>query len=123
MAADKPDPADDLAQRRERLSAELARTEASLQQGPRKSTGWGEATKIASEFVAGIVVGVALGLLFDWWFGTSPFGLIVGLLLGFAAGTLNVLRAQGFVAEAGAKLRGEPPKGAVNPTRTDYKAD
>ena len=110
MAADKPDPADDLAQRRERLSAELARTEASLQQGPRKSTGWGEATKIASEFVAGIVVGVA-------------FGLIVGLLLGFAAGTLNVLRAQGFVAEAGAKLRGEPPKGAVNPTRTDDKAD
>ena len=46
--------------------------------------------------------------MFDKVLGTSPFGLIVFLMLGFAAGVLNVLRTQGVVAEPGAKLRGEP---------------
>jgi ATP synthase protein I len=117
MASDDPDPAqktrpsDDLAARRERLSAELAKRTATPPDKSQKNAGWAEATKIASEFVAGIVVGVGLGLIFDRVFGTSPWGLVVCLMLGFAAGVLNVLRTQGVVADAGAKLRGEPPKG------------
>ncbi|TIS88531.1 MAG: ATP F0F1 synthase subunit I, partial [Mesorhizobium sp.] len=33
--------------------------------------------------------------------GTSPWGLIVFLLLGFGAGVLNVMRSAGVVAEFG----------------------
>ena len=33
--------------------------------------------------------------------GTSPWGLIIFLLLGFVAGVLNVLRSAGLVAEPG----------------------
>ncbi len=61
--------------------------------------GYAQAMKLSSEFIAGIVVGGVLGWGIDEIFGTLPFGLIVFLLLGFAAGVLNVLRAVGRVAE------------------------
>ncbi len=54
--------------------------------------------KLSSEFIAGVVVGAALGWFIDRFAGTSPWGLIVFLLLGFAAGVLNVLRSAGKVA-------------------------
>lgn len=56
-------------------------------------TGIGRGFRLASEFVAAIVVGAALGWGVDRIFGISPWGLIVLLLLGFAAGVLNVIRA------------------------------
>jgi ATP synthase protein I len=54
--------------------------------------------RLSSELVAGVVVGAILGWAFDRFTGLSPLGLIVFLLLGFAAGVLNVLRAAGVVA-------------------------
>jgi ATP synthase protein I len=33
----------------------------------------------------------------DRWLGTKPWGMIVWLLLGFAAGILNLIRAAGVV--------------------------
>jgi ATP synthase protein I len=39
------------------------------------------------------VVGAGLGLLIDHWLGTSPWGLVIFLLLGFAAGVLNLARS------------------------------
>ncbi len=114
-----PDLDDELALRRAKLEKELAKRVIRSDDGPRKSSGWAEATKIASEFVAGIVVGVGLGLIFDRVFGTSPLGLVVFLVLGFAAGVLNVLRTQGVVADAGAKLRSERSK----PVGEDAKSE
>ena len=64
------------------------------------SKGFAEAMKVSSEFIAGIIVGGLIGWVIDYWAGTSPLGLIVFLLLGFAAGILNVLRATGKVSEA-----------------------
>ena len=46
-------------------------------------------------------MGVGLGWIIDRLAGTSPWGLIVFLLLGFGAGVLNVLRSAGVVAEFG----------------------
>ena len=60
--------------------------------------------KLSSEFIAGIVVGAIIGYLFDRIAGTSPFGLVVFLMLGFAAGILNVLRAAGEVAGAETRI-------------------
>jgi ATP synthase protein I len=53
--------------------------------------------RLSAEFVAGILVGAALGWLIDRWLGTSPWGMIVLLLFGFAAGVLNMVRAAGVV--------------------------
>ena len=49
--------------------------------------------RLSTELVAGVLVGAALGWLIDRWLGISPLGMIVFLLLGFAAGVLNVMRA------------------------------
>ena len=51
--------------------------------------------RLSTELVAGVLAGAALGWLLDRWLGISPWGLIVFLLLGFAAGVLNVMRAAG----------------------------
>ena len=51
--------------------------------------------RLSTELVAGVLVGAALGWLLDRWLGISPWGMIVLLLLGFAAGVLNVMRAAG----------------------------
>ncbi len=47
--------------------------------------GANQALKLASEFVAGILVGAGIGWLIDKWLGTSPWALVVFLLLGFIA--------------------------------------
>jgi ATP synthase protein I len=55
--------------------------------------------RLSTELVAGVLVGAAIGWLLDKWLGISPWGLIVFLLLGFAAGVLNVMRAAGVVKD------------------------
>ena len=56
--------------------------------------------RLSTELVAGVLLGAAIGWLLDRWLGISPWGMIVFLLLGFAAGVLNVMRAEG-VAPSG----------------------
>ena len=55
-------------------------------------------------------MGVGLGWFLDRVAGTSPWGLIVGLMLGFGAGVLNVLRSAGVVAEFGKSEKSRDPK-------------
>jgi ATP synthase protein I len=57
--------------------------------------------QLSGEFVAGILLGGGAGWVLDYFAGVSPWGLIVGLLLGFAAGTLNVMRSAGVIAPQG----------------------
>lgn len=64
------------------------------------SSAIGQAFRLSAEFVAGVAAGGILGWLVDRLFGTSPWGLIVCLLLGFCAGMLNLLRAAGMVKPA-----------------------
>ena len=102
----------DLARRLDRLSRDLdvenrERAEAIRPQRSDRSD-YGQAFKLASEFVAGVLVGAALGWGLDSIAGTSPWGLIVLLLLGFCAGVLNVVRAAGGMkGSAATKHRGE----------------
>jgi ATP synthase protein I len=60
-------------------------------------SGFARGMRLSAELVGGVVVGFILGWLLDRWLGTSPWGLIVFLLLGFAAGVLNVMRSAGVV--------------------------
>ena len=62
--------------------------------------GMAMALRLGADFVAGVVVGVALGWGVDRLFGTAPWGLIVFVLLGFAAGVLSVLRSANLVKAA-----------------------
>jgi ATP synthase protein I len=55
------------------------------------------ALRLGADFVAGVVVGVAIGWGVDRLFGTAPWGLVVFVLAGFAAGMLSVLRSAGMV--------------------------
>ena len=48
--------------------------------------------RIGTEFIAAILVGAVIGYLIDLGLGTSPWGLLIMLLVGFAAGILNVTR-------------------------------
>jgi ATP synthase protein I len=48
--------------------------------------------RIAADLLAGVMVGVGIGLALDRWLGTSPWSLIVFLVLGFGAGMTNMLR-------------------------------
>jgi ATP synthase protein I len=92
-------------EKRESLTSDLAeriaraRAEREAENRPRAAGGDNQASamargfRLASEFVAAIVVGAGLGLGADYLFGTAPWGLVILLLLGFAAGVLNVIRA------------------------------
>jgi ATP synthase protein I len=56
-------------------------------------SGLARGLRLSTELVAGVLVGAGIGWVLDRWLGISPWGLIVFLLLGFAAGVLNVVRA------------------------------
>ena len=60
--------------------------------------------RLSSELVAGVLVGAALGWGFDRLLSTSPWGLIVFLLLGFTAGVLNVMRSAGVMSKQSERL-------------------
>jgi ATP synthase protein I len=63
--------------------------------------------RLSSELVAGVAVGAFLGWALDKWLGTSPWGMIVFLLLGFAAGVINVMRAAGVSSGPGQRLKND----------------
>ena len=104
----KPGSADDadLSARLKSLDARIS--QASVQRAeaePRTrqtsdSSAIGQAFRLSAEFVAGVAAGGILGWIVDRLFGTSPWGLIVCLILGFCAGMLNLLRAAGMVKSA-----------------------
>jgi ATP synthase protein I len=73
----------------------------SAEPGPARSTtdmsGFARGMRLSAELVGGVAVGFIFGWLLDRWLGTSPWGVIVFLLLGFVAGVLNVMRSAGVV--------------------------
>jgi ATP synthase protein I len=94
-----------LEQRRAQLGAELANKRAAVREDERGEVraeesrkGYAQAMKLSSEFIAAIIVGAVLGYVLDRFLGTTPWGMIILLLLGFCAGVLNVLRSAGKVA-------------------------
>lgn len=57
-----------------------------------KLPGHARAARLGTEFIAAILVGAGMGYAFDLAFGTSPWLMLVMLLVGFGAGVLNVVR-------------------------------
>ncbi len=106
-----PEPHDSSDERRNALREKLESRAGERKTGERKAAdtrsargGIAQAWRLSSEFLAGVLVGIALGWGFDWMFGTSPWGLIGFVLLGFCAAVLNVLRATGQAAPSRFKI-------------------
>ena len=62
---------------------------------PRPSGYWrtvGELGTLGLSFVLALVLGTAAGLWADKTFATSPWGMLIGFVFGFAAAVLNVVR-------------------------------
>ncbi|HYC18242.1 MAG TPA: AtpZ/AtpI family protein [Pseudolabrys sp.] len=104
---DRKNPPDDeaaLSARLQRLGKRLAQANRPSENGsdPRQTadpSAIARGFRLSTELVAGVLVGAVIGWLLDRWLGISPWGLIVFLLLGFAAGVLNVMRGAGIVRE------------------------
>ncbi len=98
----EPLPEAHLDARLERLGAALDEVRPAPERdgGPegRRGADYSRAVRMSSEFVAAILVGAALGWGLDRIAGTGPWGLIIVMMLGFAAGVLNVLRSSGTTA-------------------------
>lgn len=94
--------ASDLGARLDKVKAEArAKRGPEPENGRARSAAMGQAMKIAIELVVGIAVGGFIGKVLDDQFGTGPLFLIVFLMLGFAAGLLNIVRtARRLQAEA-----------------------
>ncbi|MTI18680.1 F0F1 ATP synthase assembly protein [Rhodobacteraceae bacterium RKSG542] len=97
-----------LSERLKKLGQTLESKEEGSRKGPSKDTGavagLSQAWKMSSEFIAGVLVGAGMGWLADTWLGTKPWGIVIFLLLGFAAGILNMLRSLGRMAEPERRL-------------------
>ncbi len=56
--------------------------------------GLGQAVRVGTELLAALIVGGGLGWLADTYlFASSPWGMVVGLVVGAAAGVRNAYRA------------------------------
>lgn len=97
-------PDGDLSARLKRLETQIERKRppASPAHSSRSGSGGGpsplgQATRLSTEFIAGVIAGGVLGYLFDRTLGTAPWGMIVLLMLGFLTGVYNAMRASGFI--------------------------
>ncbi len=90
----------------EKLDAKRRAREEFENKRPKANSNLGKGIQYASEFSAAVLIGAALGYGADKLFKSSPWGLLVGLILGFAAGVLNVIRAakEGMQGDLGQDL-------------------
>jgi ATP synthase protein I len=95
---------DDLEKRIAKAQAELDAQKRPKTQlsGPGLSLG----LRLATDFIAAVIVGAILGWGIDAIFHTAPWGLIVMLVLGFITGVRNVVRTAQTANQAGDKDKG-----------------
>ena len=79
------------------------------------------AGRIATELLAGIVLGVFLGLLIDRWLETTPIFMLTLFFLGAAGGLMNVWRlvtgrgmSAGYFIKNTSKKEVKSPQNGVN---------
>lgn len=86
----------DLSKLQKRIDEARERGEAAERPNPQKraaSKSYGMAIRLAMEMVAAIAVSVGLGLWLDSLLGVAPLFMIILLVMGMAAGVMNVYRA------------------------------
>ncbi len=99
MADPNPPPDADRLERLRRRVDE-ARAGASDAASPQSRSAASLAMRFGGEFGAAVLVGAGIGFGADHYLSTDPWGLIIGLTLGFAAGVVNVVRTAQAYANA-----------------------
>ena len=102
--ANRPDDEAALSARLQRLGTRLDQVSRPSENGPGPRpaadySAMARGFRLSTELVAGVLVGAGIGWLLDRFLGISPWGLIVFLMLGFAAGVFNVMRAAGVMQQ------------------------
>lgn len=57
-----------------------------------KNQGMGVGFRMATDMVAGVLVGLFIGYNMDSWLNTKPLFLVIFLIIGMISGLLNVIR-------------------------------
>jgi ATP synthase protein I len=83
----------------DKVGASRPRRPVSPEAGQRDASAIARGLRLSAELVGGVIVGAGLGWLLDFVLGTSPWGFIVLLMLGFAGGVLSVMRSAGVLPE------------------------
>ena len=83
------------------------------------TSGMARGMRMGSEFVAAIMVGPILGYLIDLGLGTTPWGMIILLMVGFAAGVKNVVRTANEMNAASTVGTNEGPADAKRDDKDD----
>jgi ATP synthase protein I len=95
----RPVKPDDLSTRLKALDTRIGRAIATRETveaspSPKSDAGaLGQALQLSAGFISSVAAGGVTGWGLDWLLGSSPWGLILCLLLGFCAGMLGLLRA------------------------------
>lgn len=71
----------------------------------------GLGARVGVEMVVALAVGFGIGWSIDWLLGTRPWGIVVFIVLGVAAGMLNVWRAMTGQGSAVGFRRSRPGQG------------
>ena len=83
-------------ERMKALETRLSKLKADAEPKPRVDQGYSNtelAWRMVLELVAGIGIGGGMGFGLDWLFGTTPFLMIIFILLGLAAGVQTMIRS------------------------------
>lgn len=78
----------------EALNQQLEKVKQLQPEAPQSKRISGDAAKAAIDFASATAVGSGIGFVFDRWQDTLPWGLLIGLLIGVAAGTKMMLAAE-----------------------------
>lgn len=106
----------DLDKLENKLAAAQARRQAKTGKDDAKDNSLlGMAWRLSTELLAAVLVGFLLGKGIDTLFGTSPWGLLIGLGFGIAAGFMGVFRT----AEAMNAKTAHIPRGEALPELED----
>lgn len=95
--------------RAQRGSAQASEADAKM-----RGRGMAEGMRMATEFVAAIIVGGLIGWALDRWLGTTPWLFLGFFLLGCVAGVLNLMRAyermrKDMAAQSGGRIGSKLP--------------
>lgn len=101
MAMEDPDP-DTLAQRIAAAKAKQQAGESTTGNAPADAavSAGAMALRYGAEFGASVFVGIIIGLVIDNFFRTAPWGLLIMMGFGLAAGVLGVIRAYRELTDA-----------------------
>lgn len=95
---------------RERQKAGLDKRENDAD-ATRVGSGLGMAWRLSIEFVTATVVSTGIGWALDLWLGTTPWLMLLMLVLGGAAGVVNMVRAANRMDAEAARTAGQRTDG------------